>query len=336
MVNDPWAQYFDPDRTGDGPGREGNNGMILWFNEDTGDGNAALKWDSKEMYLNPALPESIRNMAELRFWNDDGQPWFELSHMVRRVCCGSETLPTTTTTTTTTTTGPTTTSPDSLPPKSDPTNDPPVTISRPDNPQVGKCLGYGDPHFYQFDHLPTRRLFDFYGYGNYWIVKSADVWIQGHYGPRNRARPRKGNMLKLAVGGAFINNNTMMLEAERQIHSQRLWWNTNQITTLPWTTSTNNGPVTIGATAISSTHMTFQFPHDVNVTVWLGRKNRKGNDGNIKLEISMRQIENQDGHCGNFNGNNEDDTTSELRSRGLLNRIPDESLEALIPYEYPF
>merc|ERR1712241_1232101 len=44
---------------------------------------------------------------------------------------------------------------------------------------LGECTLWGDPHIRTFDHIRS----DYYSPGEFWIVKSKNVWIQGRYLP---------------------------------------------------------------------------------------------------------------------------------------------------------
>merc|ERR1719482_1259369 len=87
-----------------------------------------------------------------------------------------------TSTSTTTTTMPpppiiTTPAPESTPPP--PTTTPAAESTPPPQGPQGICKVFGDPHVLTFDGSHAS----FYSQGEYWIVKSSTVWIQGRYMP---------------------------------------------------------------------------------------------------------------------------------------------------------
>merc|ERR1719401_1660292 len=76
--------------------------------------------------------------------------------------------------------------PQPIPPTISPTVPPPTFPPRPEPeppterpPWIGErfCKLFGDPHVETFDGQHAS----FYSQGEYWIVKSNEVWIQGRY-----------------------------------------------------------------------------------------------------------------------------------------------------------
>jgi len=122
------------------------------------------------------------------------------------------------TTTTTTMPPPTTTSmsrPDIPPPTPAPTPSPTLP------PKI--CKIYGDPHVDTFDGVTV----DYYAPGEYWLVKSTQIKIQGRY-----AQTRMTNGLsvtkQVAIGGPFLKGHVLIVGA---IHA---WWDGKPIlTTFP-------------------------------------------------------------------------------------------------------
>jgi hypothetical protein len=123
-------------------------------------------------------------------------------------------------------------------------------------------------------------------------------------------------MTKVAVGGPFIHNDAIMIEASAQDHPYRVWHNLTMITDganplTPYTALGGNVTITGNKNKVD-----IDFPnHDVKLSVTLyGTKIGKRN-GFMKALITMKQIPGQDGQCGAFNGDSSDDTTSKLWSR---------------------
>merc|ERR1712187_456383 len=69
----------------------------------------------------------------------------------------------------------------------------------------GTCVVWGDPHILTFD----RKRVDFYTQGEYWIVKSTTVHIQGLYRPTH-ATSGLSVMKKIAFGGPFLKNHVLI------------------------------------------------------------------------------------------------------------------------------
>merc|ERR1719160_1569809 len=112
------------------------------------------------------------------------------------------TLPPMTTPMTTRMTPPPTTMP---PPPMTTIPPPPPTTTVPLGPP-GVCSIYGDPHVVTFDHKHAS----YYTPGEYWIVKSSTVIIQGKYAAlpsTNGLAVVKG----LAIGGTFLHGHKLLV-----------------------------------------------------------------------------------------------------------------------------
>jgi hypothetical protein len=89
------------------------------------------------------------------------------------------------------------------------------------------CVVWGDPHIITFDlnnkrrhEHPNREAFfrtrnwkldelNLYEEGNFWLVKSEQVYIQGKY-VKNATHPEFTSLGALAVGGPFLKGSTMV------------------------------------------------------------------------------------------------------------------------------
>merc|ERR1712087_939405 len=71
------------------------------------------------------------------------------------------------------------------------------------------CVIWGDPHILTFDN---KRV-DFYTEGQYWIVKSAQVSVQGLYKPTH-ATSGLSVMKAIAFGGPFMRGNKIIIETQ--------------------------------------------------------------------------------------------------------------------------
>lgn len=171
---------------------------------------------------------------------------------------------------------------------------------------------WGDPHFWAFDRA---RMVNFYRTGTFWIMKSDPVWIQGYYAPSNTRRPMYTHLQKVAVGGPFLEGSTMMVEATK------IWWNDEE-DILPFSTDGQsawtgmNGKVNIQLNVRSYQHakvsILASFPNEISLSIKIYYHRSLPYMG---MTISTKQITGQDGHCGNFNGDGSDDTTSTIKQR---------------------
>merc|ERR1712039_384753 len=84
---------------------------------------------------------------------------------------------------------------------------PTTPTTQPSGPP-GTCVVWGDPHILTFD----RKRVDFYTQGEYWIVKSATVSIQGLYRPTH-ATSGLSVMKEIAFGGPFMKGHKLIVGA---------------------------------------------------------------------------------------------------------------------------
>lgn len=296
----------------------------VWWNNNTGDGDAAIDPNSNTAYGADSCCEDS----------------------ARRICCGSYFLPFTTTTTTKRFDG---TLYNYSKPPVNPYYPPPRpdTIDRPANPVTKVCYLHGDPHIHPFDYAKRMR-FDTYVYGNYWLVQSSSVWIQGHYGSINHVKPHAyAYMLKVAVAGPFLKGNTLMIEGAQD--GAQVWWNANLILSGAGQPSTTtalqemDGDVEIervntgilkprGITAPQLKIKVKFVEAQVELTAKVFPRDEIYRASTMNLGIKMLQILDQDGQCGNFNLNYKDDLPYGIPARygGIQNRVS--SAQALIPY----
>jgi len=169
---------------------------------------------------------------------------------------------------------------------------PEAVVVTPAPPKIGTCIVSGDPHIKSFDR-PSTNL-HFFDYGDYYIVKSSGIWIQGRYFSPSRkdgnailsefamSEPGGGNKIIVQpkefeqfepAGGTFGG----LVRAKTE-HSRKGW---------------EHGSKEI-----------FDFK-DLNVVLEVFRFN-----GHINVVIRAPQEAGMSGHCGNFNDDPNDDTPS--------------------------
>merc|ERR1719188_15613 len=99
---------------------------------------------------------------------------------------------------------------------------PPPTTTAPPAP-TRSCSIYGDPHAMTFDGLHS----DYYTSGEFWIVKSTTVIVQGKYSPTH-ATNGLAVTKQVGVGGSFLKGHHLIIGEEHAT------WNGQQIlTTFP-------------------------------------------------------------------------------------------------------
>jgi len=291
-------------------------------------------------------------------WNTNSGVISSVDNSTRQVCCGSNFLPVTTTTTTP--------APEPLEPARNFTKPPlrptvsAASIQRPADPVFGFCYAFGDPHVRPFDcpgGCAKIHMLDAYVSGNYWMVKSDAVWIQAHHAGRRLVSHTAGgkkfrnyaHITKLAVGGPFLQGSTLMVEGVKD--GAQVWWNDNvTLTGAEPAGSKTDLEVMDGAVKIerentklslqpSETALRFKikidFPEQVSVTITVYPRDEQTEASTFDVKMEMLQIDGMDGQCGNFNGNNDDDTPTKAggiqdRFGGIANRIQGGDL--LIPY----
>lgn len=178
----------------------------------------------------------------------------------------------------------------------------------------GTCIVWGDPHIRTFD---GKRV-DFYTQGEYWIVKSTTVLIQGQYKPTH-ATSGLSVLKQIAFGGPFLKGHKLIIGT-----TTASWDGQAILAGFPATWSENTVGVQAqydgnGATmqdgragkALHIVHLTLPLQVTAQVNRWM-----EASEGNyINAKLNMPAQPNQDGHCGNFNSNVADDDRLQIRAR---------------------
>mmetsp|Transcript_38798 Transcript_38798/g.89551 ORF Transcript_38798/g.89551 Transcript_38798/m.89551 type:complete len:966 (+) Transcript_38798:91-2988(+) len=202
--------------------------------------------------------------------------------------------------------------------------------------ECGQCVMWGDPHIVPFDRDVRMQNgrgsnVDLYKYGDYWIVKSTDVHIQGRYWS---SKYRGNSMTRgLAVGGPFLKGNLLMVEP---LDGSVKWNGVAVVTTFP---STFEAPdliyiryhdraevVRTGGNHRSIKGLEIMLPLGVRITV-----NRFS--GHLDVLITMHTLPGGlDGHCGNCNHDETDDTRQKIYERSGQPCEPREDLFTVKEY----
>jgi hypothetical protein len=190
---------------------------------------------------------------------------------------------------------------------------------RPADPQIHKCKVYRDPHIMSW----TGNIDGFFGFGNYWLVNSKTVWIQGHLASIFTHYPAWTSLTKIAIGGTFLEGNTVMIE------TSTLWFNDEAIRMTRG--QPKMGTFMDGAVNYDwdlSGHVEITFPHEVTVVLRV-----HPNDNGLWLvswmsaTITKSDEIGQDGLCGRIDSSA---TSSVAHWRRTVEEL--DSAQALIPH----
>jgi len=193
----------------------------------------------------------------------------------------------------------------------------------PPPPQRKTCLFWGDPHLVTFDGARPS----FYGDGEYWIVNSGPVQIQGRYMGTKYTYGLAATQ-KVVVAGTFLNGHKIEVEPVERAYGGRILVDGQPVLAefgilkvCEGATITYDGQGELPDKAASlwtSRIVHMELPMGISFTVY-----RWGNYLDLKLEMTPVPG-GQDGSCGNFNGDPADDTTAAILARG--GRVADKDL----------
>jgi len=176
---------------------------------------------------------------------------------------------------------------------------------------------WGDPHIRTFDGMRS----DYYSVGEYWVVKSDDIWIQARYLPTKFTNGLAVTQM-LAVAGPLLKGNKLIIaptyttwNGERVLTGFPSHFDQPRLVHLDYD---NEGPLVDTAIDASKKHIVHAGIFDgtpegimIQVSRWLEAPGSEY----INVKIRMHARPGQDGHCGNFNGIAADDDRLEVRLR---------------------
>jgi hypothetical protein len=175
------------------------------------------------------------------------------------------------------------------------------------------CTIFGDPHLQSFDGTHS----DYFTPGEYYIVKSKRVIIQGRY----LATPMTHGLAvtkEVAISGAFINNHRLIIGSLTATFDGKAI-----MTTFPASESyagivrieyNAQGDVLQKGRAGKQLHVVHVYLPD-GIIIQINRWNEPGEGDYINVKITMPHEPGMDGECGNFNGNPADDERTAVRAR---------------------
>jgi len=193
--------------------------------------------------------------------------------------------------------------------------------------EEGTCTIWGDGQVSVFDKARVSWMAWFLSFfwkpalqtdltapeqGVFWLVNSDDVKIQGLYSMSRKSK--QASLKGIAVGGTFLHGNILRAGAV----DKKVWWNDEEILKGKGSDFIVQDLVKAKYAADlplveddkqESAGITLEFTDGVNMLI-----NRKSHTLGASITLS-KPIENQDGQCGNYNGDHEDDTAELIAGR---------------------
>jgi hypothetical protein len=206
----------------------------------------------------------------------------------------------------------------------------PIITTPAPTPVIRSCSIYGDPHATTFDGMHS----DFYSEGEFWIVKSPTVHIQGAYSPTHATNGLSVTK-KIAIGGPFMGNHKLIIGEERASYDGQ-----DILTTFPSSFHNVDGTVSVvynsqgellqpgrEGKSLHVIHVTLPM----NIVLQINRWDEEGEGKYINTKITMAKVPEMDGHCGNFNGIAADDARLAVKARLGPNGVAAEDLMFVEP-----
>jgi len=189
---------------------------------------------------------------------------------------------------------------------------------------VGICTVWGDPHVMTFDQTHS----DYYSPGEYWLVKSEKISIQGRYLP-TRMTNGLAVAKTVAIGGPLLKGHKIFISADSaNVDGQPILVGFPSSYSIPNVADLQyNGQGTVmqkgrGGKALHIVHVKISDGTPEGIQLQINRWMEPGEGHYINVRITMHAQPGQDGHCGNFNGNPADDTRPMVRSRLGTTGVP--------------
>merc|ERR1719336_2596702 len=162
---------------------------------------------------------------------------------------------------------------------------------------------------------------DYYSPGEYWIVKSSTIHIQGRYLP-TKMTSGLAVTKTLAVGGPLLKGHKLFISADTATcDGQPILGGFPSSFSVPNVIDiqyNNVGQLLQkgrAGKALHIVHIRIQDGTPEGIMIQVNRWMEDSEGHYINIRITMHPQPGQDGHCGNFNGNAADDDRVQVRSR---------------------
>jgi len=193
---------------------------------------------------------------------------------------------------------------------------------------VGVCTVWGDPHIRTFDGLRA----DYYSPGEYWIVKSNDVHIQGRFLPTRMTSGLAVTKI-VAIGGPVLKGRKLLIGPRTAFLDGKPILQTfpsdfNEAGLLTLRLDNVGELLQKGRQGIAKhiVHINIVDGTAEGLQIQVNRWTQPSEGDYINVKVSMHQRPGQDGHCGNFNGDSVDDDRLKVRERIGKTGVPTEEL----------
>mmetsp|Transcript_147206 Transcript_147206/g.472802 ORF Transcript_147206/g.472802 Transcript_147206/m.472802 type:complete len:1055 (-) Transcript_147206:119-3283(-) len=200
----------------------------------------------------------------------------------------------------------------------------------------GQCAIVGDPHVITWDRVFGQGLLQT-DPGDHWLVKSTALMIMGRFGFTDRFT-NASSATGVAVTGPMVHGHRLVVEyvgpAQGHEGFKATWDGQTILATFPSSITAPDGALrarfdymnpsdfhregrhTIGGTEGNLPSYLFEIEPDLSIYVLTG-------PDNCNIVITTRKIQGgQEGYCGNFNCNPDDDLLEQLQAKGLAGPVP--------------
>jgi len=176
------------------------------------------------------------------------------------------------------------------------------------------CIVYGDPHSESFDGHHN----DFYASGEFWILKSTQIAVQGRFLPTHITRGLSVTK-EIAIGGSLLQGRIIRVSSTAiTVNAQPI------LTTFPSSykvdgvfdvTYNDHGKILQPHRELGKNLKVLHFNFASGIFMQVNQWTNPEEGYFVNVMIEMGPMAGLDGYCGNFNSNEMDDDRIEIRKR---------------------